>query len=169
MNKQTLHIIARFLLLVLFQVFILNKVQLNNYINPYVYPLFILLLPVDISKGGLLFLAFITGLSIDYFSGPIGIHGAATVFMAFLRPAIIKLIGLKEDLEPGTEPNAKNFGFTWFFTYISIMIFLHHFVLFFLEVFRFSEAGTTLLRILLSSVASILLIIIIQFLIIRKN
>jgi hypothetical protein len=154
---------------VLFQVFILNKVQLNSYINPYVYPLFILLLPVDFSKSSLLLLAFMTGMSIDYFSGPIGIHSAATVFMAFCRPGVIRLIGLKEDLEPGTEPNAKNFGFTWFFTYISMMIFLHHAFLFFLEIFRFNEMGTTLLRILLSTLASILLIIIIQFLIIRKN
>jgi hypothetical protein len=161
--------ILRFLLLILFQVFILDNVELNSLINPYVYPLFILLLPVDIPKWALLVLAFLTGLSIDYFSGVIGIHSAATVFMAFCRPGVLNLVGMKEEIEPSLEPNSKNFSFIWFFAYGSILIFMHHFVLFFLEVFRFSEMGHTLLRILISSLSSIFLIIIIQFLIVRRN
>ncbi len=168
MNSQVFKNIIRFIFLLFLQVFIIDKVQLNVYFNPYIYILFILLLPVDIPKWLLLFLAFITGLSIDFFSGILGIHSAATVFMAFIRPGIIKLIGEKEDAEQNLEPNIRNFGFLWFFTYVSFMTFLHHLALFYIEVFRFSEIFNTLLRVLASSAVTIFMIIIIQLLFIRR-
>lgn len=167
MNSQPIINIIRFLLLVLLQVFIVDRVQLNVYINPYIYILFILLLPMDIPKWALILLAFITGLSIDFFSGVLGIHAAACVFIAFLRPGIIKLVGEKEDAEPGLEPNIRNFGFLWFITYVGLMVFLHHLVLFYIEVFRFNELLNTMLRVLASSLVSVLLILIIQLLINR--
>lgn len=168
MNSQVFKNIIRFVFLVFLQVFIIDKVQLSVYFNPYIYILFILLLPVDISRWLLLVLAFITGLSIDFFSGILGIHSAATVFIAFIRPGIIKLIGEKEDAEQNLEPNIRNFGLLWFFTYVSFMTFLHHLVLFYIEVFRFNEILDTLLRVVASSAVTIALIIIIQLLFIRR-
>ena len=168
MNSQVFKNIVRFVFLVFLQVFIIDKVQLNVYFNPYIYILFILLLPVDIPRWLLLVLAFITGLSIDFFSGILGIHSAATVFIAFIRPGIIKLIGEKEDAEQNLEPNIRNFGLLWFFTYVSFMAFLHHLVLFYIEVFRFNEFLDTLLRVVASSAVTIALIIIIQLLFIRR-
>jgi rod shape-determining protein MreD len=168
MNSLVVVNIIRFFFLVLVQIFIVDKVQLNIYINPYVYILFILLLPVDIPKWVLISLAFLTGLCIDFFSGVLGVHAAATVFMAYLRPGIIKLVGEKEDAEPNLEPNIRNFGFLWFITYISLMVFLHHLFLFYLEVFRLNELLDTFLRVIISSMVSIILILIIQLLFIRR-
>jgi hypothetical protein len=48
------------------------------------------------------------------------------------------------------------------------MTFLHHLVLFYIEVFRFNEILDTLLRVLASTAVSIVLIIVIQLLFIRR-
>jgi rod shape-determining protein MreD len=168
MNNLLIVNIIRFFFLVFLQIFIVDKVQLSIYINPCVYIAFILLLPVDLPKWLLLVLAFITGLTVDLFSGILGIHAAATVFMAYAKPGVIRLVGEKDDAEPNLEPNIKNFGFLWFITYISLMVLLHHTALFFIEVFRLNEILNTLVRVLASSVVSIVLILIIQLLFIRR-
>lgn len=161
--------IIRFMLLVIIQVFVLNKIQLSGYINPYLYVLFILLLPVDIPRWMLLTSAFLLGLSIDFFSGILGVHAAATVFMAYLRPGLIKLVGSRDDIEPGTEPSIRNFGFLWFLTYSTIMVFLHHSALFFIEIFRFSEIFRVMSRVLLSTLVTEILILLTQYLFYKKR
>lgn len=169
MGNRTALYIVRYIALVLVQVFILNKIQLSGYINPYLYILFILILPVDIPRWILLSSAFFLGLSIDFFSGILGVHAAASVFIAYVRPGLIRMIGLKDDTEPGTEPSIRNFGFLWFFTYSAIMVFMHHSALFFIEVFRFREIFMVISRILLSSLATLVLIILTQYLFYKKR
>ncbi len=169
MNSPVLKNIIRFALLVLIQVFLLNKIQFSGYINPYFYVLFILSLPFGIRKWFLLVLGFLLGISIDYFSGTLGIHAAATVFMAFCRPGIIRLLSVKDDLEPDIEPSIRNFGFLWYFTYSGSLVFLHHLVLFYLEIFRFSEFFSTFLMVILSSIFSLVFILIAQYLFYRKK
>ncbi|MCU0363051.1 MAG: rod shape-determining protein MreD, partial [Bacteroidales bacterium] len=52
---------SAFLLLILAQVLVFNNIQFSGFINPYVYVLFILLLPLAVPGWLLLLLAFITG------------------------------------------------------------------------------------------------------------
>ena len=169
MNNLVLKHISRFVLLVLVQVFVLNKIQFSGYINPYLYVLFILSLPFTIPKGLLLVSAFLMGLSIDFFSGMLGIHAAASVFMAYFRPGVIKLLGVKDDVEPGLEPSVANFDFLWYLTYSTILVFLHHLLLFFLEIFRFSEFFSTMGRVVISTVFTVAIIIIVQYLFFKKQ
>jgi hypothetical protein len=50
--------IIRFVVLVLIQVAILNNIQVSGFVNPYMYILFILLLPFEIPNWLLLVLSF---------------------------------------------------------------------------------------------------------------
>jgi rod shape-determining protein MreD len=169
MKLSLLKYLAIFLVLVVAQVFLFNNVQLSGYINPYIYILFILLLPFEITGWMLLILSFFTGLTIDFFEHTPGIHAAATVFLGWARPGIIQLVGKKEDLEPGQYPNIKDFGTLWFFTYCIIMVFIHHLVLFYIEVFRLSEFFFTLMKVVINTVMSTVLIMILQFLFYSKT
>ena len=159
--------LVRFVLLIIIQVMILNNINLGGYINPYVYVLFILLLPVDVPGYVLLLSAFGLGLTIDLFSDSHGMHAAASVFLAFARPGIIRLISIRGDFDPGTVPMVSNMGTTWILSYIFVLVFLHHSLLFFLEIFRFSEFFHTLWRVLLSTGISSILIFL-GFLLIEK-
>src|SRR5581483_10393034 len=88
--------ILRFIFLILFQVLVLNNIQLGGYINPYGYVLFILLLPVETPKWLLLLLSFSIGISLDMFSNTMGLHAAACVFMAYCRPRVLRIISPRE-------------------------------------------------------------------------
>jgi rod shape-determining protein MreD len=156
--------VFRFLFLVGVQVVLLNHIQWSGYVNPYVYILFILLLPVETPNWMLLIAAFITGITIDMFGSSGGMHAAATVFMAFARPGVLRLIAPRDGYETDMKLSPQVMGFNWFITYISIMVLLHHFVCFYVEVFRFSEFFTTFFKVILNSAITIALIIIGEYL-----
>lgn len=156
--------IFRFVFLVVFQSVILNNIQLGGYINPYLYVLFILLLPFETHNSVLLIMGFLVGLSVDMFSNTMGIHASASVFMAFCRPYVLKLVEPRDGYETETRPTIKSLGLRWFLVYASFLIFAHHIFLFFIEVFRFSEFFITLWRVVLSSILTIILVLLSQFL-----
>lgn len=164
MTVEILKIIFRFFVLIGLQVLILNNVQLSGFINPYLYVLFILLLPVKFPKALVLILGFISGLTVDMFTNTMGIHAAATTAMAFIRPYILKMFSPRDGYEAEAVPNIKDFGLNWFLVYVTILVLFHHIILFYIEVFRLGDFFLTLTRALLSSVLTLLLIFITQFL-----
>jgi len=168
MIRQVSRYFLQFLVLVLLQVFILNNVQLGGFINPYIYILFIILLPVNTPKWLLLVLGFVLGLSIDLFAHTPGMNSSASVFLAFIRPYILEIVAPREGYEKDSSPRIKIYGFTWFLRYAFIMVLAHHFVLFYIEVFRFSDFFLTFSRVILSTIFSTLLIVTIQYLIYRE-
>ncbi|MGD0709891.1 MAG: hypothetical protein ABR968_01790 [Bacteroidales bacterium] len=161
--------IFRLLFLVFFQVAILNKIELGGIINPYLYVLFILLLPFETPKWLLLVVAFVCGLLVDMFSETAGLHSAACVLMAFCRPGILKIISSKQDYEAGMRPIIHDLGFKWFFSYSLLLVVIHHFLLFYLEVFSFYEFFQTFFRMLLSIIFTLALIILSQYIMYRPN
>src|SRR5664279_4931881 len=88
-----------FILLILLQVLLFNNIQFSGYINPYVYIMFILLLPIEIPSWLLLILSFTIGMIIDFFSGSPGIHTSATVLAGFVRPYVIRVVSPKDGYE----------------------------------------------------------------------
>jgi hypothetical protein len=164
MNTKLIGNIARFIFLALAQIYIFNNIQVSGYINPQVYVLFILMLPFEITGFWLLTLAFMMGLTVDFFQHTPGMHATASVILAFLRPGVIRLVGKKDDLEPWQYPNIRDSGAGWFLAYTLILVFLHHLALFYLEVFRFSEFFQTLLKVLINTVLTSLIIMLIQYL-----
>ncbi|HBL75167.1 MAG: rod shape-determining protein MreD [Bacteroidetes bacterium GWF2_42_66] len=168
MIKDLIKYTIMFVVLVLIQVLVLNNIQLSGYINPFLYILFILLLPFQTPVYLLLFLGFILGLTIDIFGNTPGIHSSATVFLAFIRPYVLELISGRDNPETGFSPRMKTLGIAWFIKYTVILVLCHHIFLFYIEVFTFSGAFYTLLRCLLSSVLSIILVIISQYIIFKN-
>ena len=74
--------IFSFIVLIVLQVLVLNNVQFLGFLNPYIYILFILSLPVKFPRWITLILGFVLGLIIDVFSNTIGTHAFATVLIA---------------------------------------------------------------------------------------
>ncbi|MCK5857309.1 MAG: rod shape-determining protein MreD [Bacteroidales bacterium] len=159
----------RFILLILLQVLVLNNVNLGGYINPYVYVMFVLLLPFETPKWLLLLSAFLIGLSIDLFMGSMGMHAAATTFMAFLRPSVSRIIHSRREYEPSIKPGINDLGIKWFLSYTLLLVFAHHTLLFFIEAFRFEEFFSILNRIFLSTIVSSLLIILLNLLVKKER
>jgi len=159
-QMNLLKLIFLFLLLLLVQVFILNHIHFRGYINPQIYILFILILPARIPGYALLLTAFFTGLVMDLFTDSLAIHTASTLFAAFCRPAVLRLVtaGSKQDSE--TDPSFGSIGGLSLSIYSGIIIILHHSMLFFLEIFRFTEIAQTLSRIFQSAIITFIFVII---------
>ncbi len=160
--------IIRFIILVFVQVIILNKIQFSGFVNPFIYILFIILLPFETPSWLLLILGFITGITIDLFSGTIAMHTIATTLTAYFRPFILTLFAPRDGYESRTSPTLKYYDLFWIIRYTIVLVLIHHSCLFFVEVFRFSGFFYTILRILLSSFFTFILIIISQLLFFKK-
>lgn len=154
----------RFALLVLFQVLILNNLNLGIYLTPFVYVLFLILLPFDTADWAVLLLGFFLGLTLDMFTDTLGLHATACVFMAYLRKNTLRFISPREGYEGGKKPNFRDMGISWFLIYSGILVFAHHFILFFAESFRFSDFFFTLFKIIASSAFTLSLIFLMQLL-----
>ena len=160
--------VVQFIVLILAQVLIFNNIELSGFINPYIYVLFVLLIPFTTPKLVLLLSSFTMGLIIDLFMGTPGVHSSATLLMAFSRPSVMALYSPREGYQTGTYPRMAEFGMEWFVKYTVTLVLLHHFTLFYLEVFTLHHFFSTFLRALLSSIFTSLLIIISQYFIFRK-
>ncbi|MCE1156066.1 MAG: rod shape-determining protein MreD [Bacteroidales bacterium] len=153
--------IVRFILLILIQVFVLNNIRFSGFINPYIYILFILLLPVRFPRWISLILGFALGLIIDSFTNTPGVHAFATVLIAYLRnPVINAFISVEEGANP--VPGLHSFGVSAFVKYLISLVVIHHTAFYFLEVFSFHDAGITLMRIVLNSFVTITILLGIQ-------
>jgi rod shape-determining protein MreD len=152
-----------FLILMILQLLIFNNIELSGYVNPYIYVMFILVLPVAIPSWILLILAFLTGFVIDLFSGTIGVHSFATVMAGFVRPWILSLNVTAEASESDMSPSSYRSGLRWFMIYVVTVVFIHHLALFFVEVFSFRNFFHTLLRVLLSTAVTTFFIVLLDF------
>ena len=92
MNNIIIKHTLRFFLFITIQVLILNNILFMGYINPYAYVLFILLLPISMSKSRVLILAFILGITIDSFQNSMGMHAFACVLASYFRLKLLKYL-----------------------------------------------------------------------------
>jgi len=160
MNNVLIKNTIRFVIVVLIQVLVFNNMNLGGYLHPYIYVLFLLLLPIYINRSVLLLLAFLTGLTIDYFAGTVGLNAAASVFLAYVRPGTIRLFFGKQEFGADEEPGLHSFGVIGFLKYTIILVFLHQFLLFYLEVLSLTNFLYTFNTIIISTLFSTFVILV---------
>ncbi|RFM35084.1 rod shape-determining protein MreD [Chitinophaga silvisoli] len=157
--------IIRFVLLLLLQVFVLNKILLHQSVSFNIYMLFVLLLPFNLPRPALMLLALLMGLTHDMFMNTMGMHAAACVFIAYLRPFIINILSPQGGFETTQKtPSMTSMGVSQFLIYAAILVFLHNLVFFSLEVFNVGSFLYLLLKIIFSTAASIFLIVLYELL-----
>ncbi len=167
MNNAITINISRFIILILLQVLVLNNINFLGYINPYIYILFIILYPIKNNRLLFIFLSFLLGLTVDLFLDSGGVHAAACVTIAYIRPVLLKFsFGTIYDYQT-IKFNTTEFGQR--LTYFSAIIFIHHLILFSLEIFNSSKIILILKKTLFSSIFTIILCLLITILFSRKN
>ncbi len=161
--------LLRFIAIILLQILVVNNIELSSYMNPYIYVAFILTLPVTMKPWQIVFLSFILGAAMDAFSSTPGLHIAATNFMGYMRIHYLRATTTKEDIEGRMVPSISQKGIVWFSVYGFVMVFMHHLVLFFLEIYGFHEFFRTLSRVFVSTLVTLLLIVVGQLLFFRSK
>jgi hypothetical protein len=160
--------ILRFLFFILLQVTIIRHLDLGIYFNPFLFVGAILMLPFHINKVLLLLVAFATGLIIDMFYNTMGMNAAACTFMAFCRPWALELYSPAGEYNADAAATINSMGVRWMIGYAGTLILLHHFVLFYLEIFSFHDFFTTLFKIILSALTTLVLLLITQIILFRN-
>lgn len=155
--------------MVLLQVLIIQNINLSSYIILLPYVLVILMLPFETNRLLVLLTAFLLGVCIDFFYDSSGLHAFTCTLMGFARHYVLKYVAPREGYDAGVKPTVEDMGFAWFLSYAGTLIVIHHLFLFYIEVFRFSEFFSTLLRVVLSSIGTFALIYLIQFLFFTKG
>ena len=162
--------IFRLLIFILVQVYILNKIpHLHRFIVPYLYFLFLLWLPFSLTRLGLLFVGFVTGLILDYFTSTPGLHAAACVLIAYARPFIINILTPKDTSELNyREPSPRAMGWAPYTVYVFVLTLMHHTYLTLLQWLQFGTFLDFLLKVVATTGISMLLIYTVELLFPRK-
>ena len=148
----------RFIAFILIQVLVINNLGLSFYINPYLYPFVLMMLPFNMPHWLLIVIGFFTGLTVDAFCNTMGMHAAACTFMTFARPLVLRFLSPKGSYESMDQPRLQSLGYGWFIAYTGTLTLLHHLVYFYIEVFSFDNFFLTFGKVLLSAIVSTLLI-----------
>lgn len=163
MNSKTILLnIFRWVILLFVQIFLLRNLIFYNLSTPFIYILFLLVLPFRIPNLLLFVIAFGTGLTVDTFYDTIGVHTTACVALAFVRILFIS-VSLNRDAIDEPEPSLGNMGLKWFSIYAVLCTFVHHIFVFFLEAFKLNEFYYTLTRSLLSVVFTLFVVLLVEF------
>jgi rod shape-determining protein MreD len=163
--------IIRFALFILIQVFVLHKIpSLHRFVTPYLYFLYVLWLPFRMSRFALMVLAFVFGLTLDYFLNTPGLHAAPCVLIAYVRPFLINMLVSNEGAEQNyASPSITSMGWAPYATYVLVLTLLHHGYLVFLEWMQFGSFLYFLGKVTATTGISLLLILVTELLVFRKE
>jgi hypothetical protein len=167
--------LTRFIALLLMQVLVFQRITNGfalstfNYINIFVYPVFIMLLPVNIPSALAISISFVFGMSIDWFYNSPGIHAGACVFTAFARPLVLGILEPRGGYPLAGGPTQNALGIGWFMRFSAICLFFHLLVYFSIHYFSFVYFFKILLSTIISFVFSMVFIVMYQFLLNPKE
>src|SRR5260221_7891970 len=163
--------ILRFVILIMIQVYILDKIHIHYMVTPYVYFIFILWLPFNMNRSWLMITAFALGFTLDSFRHNPGFHTAACVLIAYIRPFLISLLIPQEGADTNyEEPSARSMGGSApYAIYVAVLTLIHHSWLFLLEALEFANFWYFLIKTVFSFAISLLLIFVTELLFSRKQ
>ena len=160
MNKYFIKYLRLLPFYVLLQLVVLNEVLFSAYINPFLYVILIISLPLKIPKWFLLIYAFLLGFFIDLFSGGLGFHSTATILIAFIKPFISKITIPYNILGETDEITLKKVGNKAFITFSLFLILIHNSCLFITE--HLSITLALFGKIMASSLVTLIIVLITQ-------
>jgi len=157
MKNTLFHFLILFVVLLIAQV-ICSKIILFGVAMPIIYIYLILRLPLNYSLNWTLTIAFLFGLFVDMFNNTQGMNALACTVMTIVRRPVYNLFILKEDEENEPIPSIDSLGISHYLKYMATLVAIYCTVLCLAQAFTLHNFPLTLLRIIASSVLSILLI-----------
>jgi hypothetical protein len=162
--------ILRLIFLVLLQGLIVNRLDLwQGYMLPWVYIFGLLMMPLEAPRTLRMLIGFLTGLAVDMFTNTAGVHASASVCLTFAQPFVLKALSPREGYDSGLNPTIQDMGVVWYITYASLLALVHHVLLFFLELWRFTPFFSTLGKALFSALATVVFMVLGQYLIFSQD
>ena len=159
MAKELIKYALMFLALVLVQVVVFNHICLFNVAVPMVFFYLIIRLPITLSINWVLTIGFFLGLIVDIFSDTYGMNALACTIEAMLRRPILRLYVPREEDLTRPEPSMYSLGTSAYLKYLLTMTLLYCTLIFLIEAFTFFNPIQLGLRIVTSTMLSMVLML----------
>lgn len=169
MNNIAWRNIGRFLLLMLFQLLVLNNVYLGGYVMPMLYVLFILMLPTGMKRIPLLLIAFATGLIVDVSSNVLGFHALACTVVAMMRIWFADRILTRGEPVVINTPSIHSVTPQYFVSYLMLMLAAFYLIFYTTELFGTRGFGGVLLATVCSTIVTTLLAVLYQLVFTKRK
>ncbi len=156
--------IVSFFIYLLYQVLILQNIVLFHTAFCFLYVAYLLVLPVETSPLALMGIGFVMGFAVDLFYDSLGLHAFSCVLIMYLRNYWLNSLTPQGGYNSTDTPSLSLNGLQWFVVYAAPLVLIHHSVLFFVEVGAFTLFWFTLWKIITSTLFTLLVILIAQFL-----
>lgn len=164
MSRVSILQIISFFIYLLYQVLILQNVVLFHTAFCFLYVAYLLVLPVETNPLALMGIGFIMGFAVDMFYDSLGLHAFSCVLIMYLRNYWLNNLTPQGGYNSNDTPSLALNGLQWFVVYATPMVLIHHGVLFFMEAGGFTMFWFTLWKIITSTLFTLLVILIAQFL-----
>lgn len=158
MSEDLLKRIGWFMVYVMAQVMVLNRIHLLGVATPLLFVYFVLQLPRNCPKWESLLWAFVMGLFIDIFTNTPGLAAASLTLVAAVQPYYFELF-LSRDAAKNIRPSLAAMGLTRYLVYSTPLVLLMCTAFFSLETLSFFNWQHWLLCIAGSTVITMLLIV----------
>lgn len=139
MSKEVLQFAVIFILTITVQVLICNHIALFNVAVPIVFIYFIIRLPMDIGKGLLYTLAFLSGLLVDIFSDTPGVNALACTLLAAVKRPVYYAYVPRDDKTRSLVPSVSTLGLSTYCKVLVTMVGIYCLLAFTIEYFNFAD------------------------------
>ena len=146
------------LFVVLLQVLVLNQMHITWYATPFLYIWLIMRMPNELSRMSLISFGFVIGLLIDIFCNTLGMHALAFTTMAFMKAPVLFLFVGREDFKTGIC-SIQTMGIALYLRYAITLTLLFTIILFGVEAFSLNSLSVVFVKIVCSTLSTMLLIL----------
>ena len=150
------------LVLILIQVLVCKHIVLGSASDPYldvlIYPLLLIILPVNTPAALVVIIGFISGIGVDIFYDSPGVHTSALVFTAFIRKPLLNFLEPRIGYAVDDVPLRVSPSDYWYYLYAGILLLVHILLYYLISFFSLSYIIDILLKSVLTFLVSMLLI-----------
>lgn len=158
MNKTSLNLLLQFIVLVPLQAVFFNNLVLFNIAVPIVFIYVIISLPITMGPNKSMTIGFLLGMAVDIMSDTPGLNTLCCTVLSFIRTAIFHLYMPSDADLAEQSPSIMNMGLAAYLKYAGTMILIYCIMVFGIEAIQSWNPLLYLMRIVASSVFSLLII-----------
>ncbi len=159
MSKTVIQFALMFVVLVVAQAVIFNRIALFSVALAFVFIYFIVRLPISLSSSKVIALSFLIGVAVDIFSDTLGMHALACTCVGALRRVVIRLYVPREDDVIRAIPSLRSLGLAVYAKYVATVSLLYCILVFSVEAMSFFHPALYAGRILASAALTAVMII----------
>lgn len=169
MNGDIIPLLFRVVIGLFLQITLFSKMAFLGWLSPYPYLWVLLLYPIQLPRWTSLLFGFTVGLILDLFLNTGGMHASACVWLMTVRLPILSFVVPQSAYEEEGGSTVQDMEIPRFATYAGLLIFIHHFWLFALEIFQFSKLPTVLLKSVPASFMTLIFVLIFRLLLVKSG